>query len=286
MRARMLLAVALGSVLGLGGVALPAAAAPSAIEFSRDGASWSGALAGSIFGDYRLVPSDAVTREVYIRNNAAAAGYLRITLRDVTTDNLDFAGALSVRADLVGWPGETVPVSSARPCARLSEGPVLPSGGVARVELSALLGALDGQRGQGGSAAFQIVVSLSGQPQGLGATGCPTTGASVAGYAPTVLSARPFRGGGAVYTSTASGWTTSTWVPGTSTDPTTTTPGTTLPTTHSLRVAANTDRFYQEYDAALWLLAALLGAAAAWIVLRRRPRAVPDHGPDQNGALR
>lgn len=283
------MATLLGAALALGGAVAPAVAAPSAIEFSRDGASWGSALSGSVFGDYRLVPDDAVTRSFYVRNNAASAGYLRITMRDVTTDNLDFGGALSVRADLVGWPGEAIPVSSARPCARLSEGPVIASGGAARVDLTALLGDLDGQRGQNGSAGFQIVVSLSGQPQGLGASGCPTSGADVAGFTPVSSGSRAFRGSPVVYSSTPSGWSATTWTPGTTT--TTTDPGTTIAdpgttTPDGMRVVSNTDRFHQEYDVALWLLGALLGAAAAWTVLRRRQRAVPDDGHDQNGALR
>ena len=271
MRGAMLAGALTAALTTLVGVA-PAQAATPGISLSRDGVTWAAALTGSLFGDYRLVPGDAVTRTFWVRNDATSAGYLRLTLRDVATTNLDFADALSLRADLVGWPGETVAVQSARPCSRLTEGPIVPAGSAARIELTAALGDLVGLRGQGGTAGFNVVVSLSGEPLGLGKSGCPSTGAEVAGFpgyqqGGTVRSTR----GGTVFAATANGWTPMATGPTTVTavaDPQIPTP-TGIGADMRL-VVANTGRFYQEWFVLLWLVVLLLAAIGSWLLGRRR----------------
>ncbi|MBI5161757.1 MAG: hypothetical protein HY996_10160 [Micrococcales bacterium] len=257
--------------IGLTGVA-PARAAGSGISVSLDGVSYAPSLSAPLFGASRLVPNDAITRSFWVRNDAPSAGYLRLTLRDPTTTNVDFADALSLRADLDGWPGETVALQSARPCSRLSEGPVIAAGTAARVDLTAALGDLDGLHGQGGTAAFTVVVSLSGEPQGLGRSGCPTLGSSIAGF-PGLGSGEGRRAarGTAVFGTSPSGW-----LPLSDGGSTITVEGgspTTTPAplpTRRLVASANTGRFYQEWDVALWLAALLLGGFGTQLLGRRR----------------
>lgn len=250
---------------------LPARAASSGISLSLDGIGYAPTIGSPLFGSSRLVPNDSVTRSFWVRNDAPAAGYLRLTLRDPSTTNLDFADALSLRADLVGWPGETVALQAARPCSRLSEGPVIAAGTAARVDLTAALGDLDGSHGQGGGASFTIVVSLSGEPQGLGRSGCPTTGSSFAGF-PGSDTAASRRAQGAAVIASAAG------IPLSDDLPTTTVQGgpPTSPPTPSpsrrLAASANTDRFYQEWDVGLWLIALLLGGLGTQFLGRRGRR--------------
>lgn len=267
-----ILVAALASVLvALVGVA-PAQAAGSGISFSVDGTNYAPNLSAPLFGSALLVPNDTITRSFWVRNDASSAGYLRLTLRDVATTNIDFADVLNLRADLIGWPGESVPVQSARPCARLSEGPIIPAGSAAKVDVSAALGDLLGLHGQGGMANFTVVVSLSGEPLGLGRTGCPASGAQIGGFSDYDArdTVRAFHGATA-FSSTASGW-----MPVTEThlNPTEVTTPTTATPTPPVRLVAhvNSTRFYQEWDVALWLVVLLLGGIGALLWGRRRSR--------------
>lgn len=154
-------ALILGAALALGPT-LTATAAPGGLEVSRDGVSYSSSLSGSFLADIAtMVPGDAQQGSIYVRNSSSKPGFLRIVLSNVSYSDLDLANAISVLATVGGVSGQRIPISLADPCWVLSEGQVVPSNGVSRIDLGAALGNLDGLRGQGGTANASLGISLS-----------------------------------------------------------------------------------------------------------------------------
>ncbi|AWB89585.1 hypothetical protein [Homoserinimonas hongtaonis] len=159
-------ALVLGAAVAAG-PAVSATAAPGGLEVSRDGVSYSSALTGSLLTDIAsMVPGDSQQGTFYVRNSSSTPGFLRIVLTDVTYSDLDLANALTVVATAGGANGAVTPISLADPCWAISEGQVVPSGGVTRVDLGAALANLDGSRGQGATASLSLGVSLSDMTPG------------------------------------------------------------------------------------------------------------------------
>src|SRR5690554_3722359 len=76
-----------------------AAASPGGVEVSLDGVTYSSSIPGALFTNLaHLVPGDTDQATFYLRNSSIEPGYLRITLRDVVSDNSDFANALTLGA--------------------------------------------------------------------------------------------------------------------------------------------------------------------------------------------
>lgn len=269
------LAAGLGAALLAAGPVIEAqpavAAAPAAryVQFSSDGSHWSDSYAGALFGGVLLVPGGSVERPLYVRSTAPDAGILTVTLFDVTATDLDYAGALSVAASTPGHAGTAVPVTSARPCATLTQGQVLGSGDSIRIDTTAALADLGGTTGQRGSASFVLAVTLSSRDA---AAPAPDTcsidfangGGAVAGTPDPGTPA----GTAPVYHLGSTGWTPA---PGTAApatiDPEASASGT-LPFVRDL--VANTERLYQEYFVAYWIALAILGALILLAVRRFR----------------
>src|SRR5688500_13188047 len=87
------LGVALALAVGAPADAAPAEA-PALLLVSHDGERFTHGSDLALFGDAgRVVPGDAVTERVWLRNDTAEPGVLRIDLVDVSADDRDLAVA-------------------------------------------------------------------------------------------------------------------------------------------------------------------------------------------------
>jgi hypothetical protein len=159
------IALLLATAAALGGVAVvasPAHAESSGIELSTDGVFFARTLSTPLFDPAAaLIPGGSQGRDFWVRNASAAPAYLRVSIADVRASDADLAAALTISASTGGDAGSRVAISEAAPCAVLTEGQVIPSGGTLRVSAVAALGDLSGQAGQGATADFRMLVNLS-----------------------------------------------------------------------------------------------------------------------------
>ncbi len=268
---RMLALAAATAVAVTGLVTAGLASAPAAqaagepvqpVQFSTDGIHWSDSYTDALFGGVLLVPGGSADRDFYVRNNAGEPANLRVTLYDVSTTDISLATAMSVSTSLPGYPGATVPVTSANPCATLSSGKVLADGESAKLDNVARLADLSGTTGQAHTVAFKLAISLSSTDSAAPLpNACPTDFAAVVIGSPdpgTGTASHP------VYHLGAAGWTP---VGGSASGALPVVP--TTPTTPETLVY-NTQRLYQENIVALWLAMAVAGVLLLLIVRRRR----------------
>lgn len=173
---RVWAALSVVAVATLSAVA-PAHAAPGGVEVSFDGVNFGSTVSGALFTDLsQLVPGDTDQAEFYFRNSSTEPGFLRITLRDVSTSNSDLANALSLNASTFGYPGSSATLLEANPCRVLLEGQTVAPGEVVRVRTSLALAQLSGKAGQQATAAAHLSVALSGTELALPPTDCGPTG--------------------------------------------------------------------------------------------------------------
>ncbi len=153
--------IALAVVAG-GLIVTPAHAAGNGVEVSADDVTYSSTLPGALFTlTSPLVPGDAVSEDLWVRNTSTAPGVLRVSLIDVVTTDDALADALTMMTTLAGGGVRpAVPLSAANPCAVLLEGPILQPGETRRLVTELNLGDLTGQVGQGATAWTSIRVAL------------------------------------------------------------------------------------------------------------------------------
>ena len=262
-----------GAALAAAPAAVPATApATQIVQFSTDGIHWSDSYTGALFGGVLLVPGGSADRAFYVRNAAGESAVLLVTLFDVATTDTDLADALTVTTSMPGRPGAPVPLSSARPCATLSQGQVLAAGAGIRLDTFTALADLNSTAGQARSVSFKLAVTLSSTDSAAPAPdSCPgDDSGTVVGIPDAGTPAGTGATGAPVYHLGASGWTAAPSASGPST-PIATTPTTPdEPESPAVRsLAANTDRLYQENVVALWLALAVLGVL---VLLFVRPR--------------
>lgn len=147
--------------LVMGGAAAPASAA-SGIQVSRDGVNYSSVISGTLFNKITVsVPGDVQSTDLYVRNSSSVAGYLRISLSSVTVSDPVLATALIVTAGSPAFPGTPVAIGDAHPCYVLTEGNLVPPGGVVKVSSKLEFSDQPGSAGKQGSAGFSFRISLS-----------------------------------------------------------------------------------------------------------------------------
>ncbi len=153
--------IALTVVAG-GLIVTPAHAAGNGVEVSADDVTYSSTLPGALFTlTSPLVPGDAVSEDLWVRNTSTAPGVLRVSLIDVVTTDDALADALTMMTTMAaGGARPAVPLSAANPCAVLLEGPILQPGETRRLVTELNLGDLTGQVGQGATAWTSIRVAL------------------------------------------------------------------------------------------------------------------------------
>lgn len=262
-------------LLGLGTAALAtsmilssaqSASAAGSIEVSSDGTSYSSNYAGALFNSQMaMVPGDSQSKTFYVRNSGNEDGVLRITMEDVSADDIDFAGALSLSVSTATQTGTAATLSKATPCWELFEGQRVAPGQSVAVTARVVLGNLDGQAGQGATAGMTMRASLSApQATPLAATACSTGPRSdVVALAP---GGRTTRSLSTLATPHGAAGVTAATVPeATSQLPTLAVPG-------GVTLDPNTWHLYQELLVLLMVLALVLGSGSYFVVawLRRR----------------
>lgn len=271
-RFRTLTAVAALAVAGLA-VAQPAAAATDPIGLSYNGVTFTPTLGTALFSDLKIVPGTTVTRTFWVKNQESSAGNLALAVSGVSSNDDDLLEHLTIAADLGDGSGTVIAFDSIGTCSTLLSGIPLPAGATTRIYVSLdLAPALGGVQAQGAVGAFDLMVRLTsdevqapggcgalppappstspGDPSGGGSASAPPGSAHFPGIAgtPPVLPETPGEG--------------------TEVAPTPGVP----PATGQPDMLGNTERFFQEYTALLWLIGLLLGGVIAWGRARRRER--------------
>ncbi|MFT4029789.1 MAG: hypothetical protein QM675_07930 [Protaetiibacter sp.] len=264
-RRERLAALAVAMLVGLG-IALPATPAAAVlypIGLSSDGTSFSPTFPGSLFSGVTIVPGGAVTRSFWVKNNETSAGNLAVAIRSVGSADAAFAAALSATA-VAGGSSGSARFADAEPCVSLVHGVRIASGRITRVDVTlSLSGDLTGHEAQQAIAAFDLFVTLTST--GVRAPdGCTRIVASSGGDE----TASDDDAASAIVPGAGTADATLSPTPAPSGDASPEAGGDDAVTTWYW----NSDRFYQEYVVAWWLVAFLLGGAFAWWRDRRRER--------------
>jgi hypothetical protein len=256
------------------------------MQFSSDGVTWSTVYSGQLFGNVRVIPGGSATRDLWVKNDAPEAGQLRVTVANVTTNSTALADGmtLSSTASTVApaapstQPGVAIALSAAQPCATLSQGLIVDANGAADITTTMALADINGLAAQAGWVSFVLRITFSSLDQGAPAPDtCPTDPgtATVSGVTePTVSSGQS---SAVVYRRVSSGWKSTASA---AQEPAVSTPVEATPLPAPIAqlpapfraLAANTYRFYQEWDVALWLAMMTLGALTLVIIRHRRHR--------------
>lgn len=181
-------------------LAAPASAADDVLEVSTDGATFGRETAPLFPGDFRIVPGDVISEDLWVRNNGGVTGRLRIQLVDVSATDADLARALTLGVVAPDGRGDPTPrrIDEAGECTILNRDLLLAPGETLRLRAEAALGDLDGSLGQKGVATFGFrvvitdvalpvaddeacddgddTVDVPGTPDDLAATGVEGTG--------------------------------------------------------------------------------------------------------------
>lgn len=273
--------IAIAAVLSvvLGATSASAATGVGVVELSDDGVSFARTYPGAVFDNIALLsPGDSQTETIYVRNTGTAAGYLRITLRDVSFSDTDYADALTVTTSTPSNPGSSHSVSGANPCRVTNEGVLVAAGQTVPVTATLDLGNLTGTQGQGATASLSLRFTLTDTtPGSLPATHCGASGSTVP-LVPTSPAPPGATNSSDAATTGAAGLP----VPTPSASPAIADGGTdtasgltpTFPTGFALD--PNTWRLYQEYLVLILVLAAMIGAGISWFVGRRPRRETDD----------
>ncbi len=183
MRAIAAVVLAAGLVLG----SASAASAAGVVEVSTDGSTWSSSLSSPLFTTTpQLVPMTSQSATFWVRNSAADAAYLRLTVENLNWTGSHYASALSVAASVPGTAGTPLELASASGCAVLLDGILLGAGQAVKVTATLALGNLNGTMGQSGTAGMDIGVLLE-----QATSAAPTAGCNPAVTPPTTVVVLP-----------------------------------------------------------------------------------------------
>ena len=265
--------------LVIGATPASAATGVGVVELSDDGVNFASSYPGAVFDSIAwLTPGDSQTETIYVRNTGSAAGYLRITMRDVSFSDTHYADALTVTTSTPSNAGAAQAISGASPCLVTNEGVLVAAGQTVPVTASLNLGDLTGTQGQGATASLSLRFTLSdATPGSLPATHCGNTGTTIP-LTPTT----PGSGSSSGMTATGAGTTSALPVPTPSPSPIVGDDGAntasdltpTFPAGFGLD--PNSWRLYQEYLVLILFLAVLVGAGISWIAGRRTRKDADD----------
>ncbi len=270
MNGRAIVAVVAAAVLGVAGATFTAGAATAAtppIGVSTNGVTFASTIPDALFVGVHLVPGGAVTRSIWVKNQAGSSGNFAIAIRDVSSAQTQLLPQLSIDGRTTSLIGPKVFFDQVDPCSTILKNIPAAAGQTVRIDLTLVLDpAVSGRSSQQAMAAFDLAIALASasvpSPDGCRVT---SGGGGVGGTG----------GGGGTITihgSTVGGSTAS---PTPAPDPTETATPTPEPAPTEGGdgiIVPNTGRFFQEYFVGGWLLGAVLGAIIAWVIIRRRHR--------------
>jgi hypothetical protein len=277
-RARRALAAAvLIAVAASIALAQSAAAADPPIVISPDGVTYAATYPGNLFDGVVLVPGSSATRELWVMNTGASGANLAIGLIVVGSASGVFLSALTITTVADASTG-SARFDRAGQCASLIRGVHLDPGESVRVDTTLAMANVSGTTAQGALASFNLLVKLTSDevaaPPACGPDSAPNPPSPTPTPSPTDSAGGGSDGSGTVV------------VPGVPGDPTATpspTPSVTPSPSPSLTptpspdpgepdasaVKPNTDRFYQEWFVAAWVVEFVLGGLLAWRALRQ-----------------
>lgn len=266
------------SALMLGSTPASAVTGVGVIELSDDGSNFARAYPGVIFDDIaRLVPGDTQSETIYVRNTGTVAGYLRITIRDVSYSDQLFGDSLSVKTSTSATPGVSQAISSARPCQVAHEGTRLAPGATIPVVTTLALGDLSGRDGQGAAAALSLRFTLSDTaPGSVPLSNCGGAGTSVP-VTPTSPGATSERGASVLGATLTGGNAMPAPNATAAARPAEQPNDLLLPSLPSaFNLDPNTWRLHQEYFVLVLVFAVIIGAGISWFVGRRSQKDAED----------
>ncbi|MEX1079015.1 MAG: hypothetical protein WED09_07910 [Homoserinimonas sp.] len=139
-----------------------------------------------------MIPGDTGRETFFLRNTGDAPAFLRVTLREVTSDDTDFLHALTISASTPTRAGTPVVLGAVDPCWVLVKGQTIGVGETVAVTAVLSLGNLDGMAGQGATARALLRVSLDDISAGIPPpTDCGGAGVDVPILSPPRSAAAP-----------------------------------------------------------------------------------------------
>jgi hypothetical protein len=166
------------------------AAAPQAayaaglpLEYSSDGVHWQAVPLASVYADgFVITPGHWASGTVYLRSTNPDPAAMTVVVRDVTSDDPQFAAALSLSSSSTLGPGlAATSFDNVPDCTAVAPRHVVANGQVVSVTLTtSLSSALDEQDATLAQAGFRLVVGMSDPAVTVGDAGCPSGGVIIA----------------------------------------------------------------------------------------------------------
>lgn len=155
--------------------AVSAQAAPPEVLVSADGLTFGPELTTGIFdGLYRLVPGDSIAASVWVMNDSADPGLVRVSVSDLMVPSIEFGtGVLLTSND--GQQLRTASFGALAVCSVVVPSVAVPPGGILRIDLAVRMLDLNGLTAQGQSANLDFAVAMRDAAGGPfpTASGCP-----------------------------------------------------------------------------------------------------------------
>lgn len=148
--------------IALASIGLPAASAdsPDEVLVSTDGITWVADEAPALFDDLgALVPGGSARAVMQVKNGSSEAAILRIAAVVQSGSSPELIGSLWLTAATPGTVGEPVAMALGS-CLPLLDGQSVEPGGIATVDVTAILAASAPNAAQHGSAVVTFVASL------------------------------------------------------------------------------------------------------------------------------
>jgi hypothetical protein len=265
---------AVGALVSMSSVA---AASNPPIGISDDGVTYGSSLPGPLFQGVQLVPGGSATRSFWVKNTGPSGANMAITLIDVAAADPAFLSALTITAQ-AGTHSGSARFDHGGDCISLVHGVPLAKDAAVRIDVTLSMANVGGTTGQNAVAAFNLGVRLTSDDVSA-PTGC--AGSSEPQPPPTpnpTPTGGDDSGGGTVVipgvtpptpTPAPVPTTTPTPAPSPSESPAPSpSPEPTDP--DDAPVQWNTDRLYQEWFVAAWVIEFILGGYFAWRSNRRQ----------------
>jgi LPXTG-motif cell wall-anchored protein len=179
---------AVSAIAGIA-TAAPATAADSPqIQVSTNGTTFSSEFSGSLFDDMGLiVPQDAETTSIWIRNPLTVAVQMRVSMKSIETSSSALASSMELTTVNAG-DGTTVaaPLSDLATCDVVVPSTPIAAGATVRVDLTLEMLDVDEQIAQTENGEFSFLVAMrDGEAGAFPASACDDVGVVVPGTPPT-----------------------------------------------------------------------------------------------------
>jgi hypothetical protein len=169
------------------GIAAPASAATSPLQYSMDDVTWSSTAPSGLFpSSLRLSPGDSRSITVYVRSTRTDPTTMSAALTRLVSSSAQFSAAVTIGATGGSGPGWHSPASTMPTCAPIFSKFLVGAGQIVPVTITVTLSsALNGRQEQGGHLGFDLLLGLADVGAPLAPGGCPSSGTSIPAFNPT-----------------------------------------------------------------------------------------------------